>query len=634
MHDVIPKLDAEDRKRSLGRLAVWWIEHFTLIGRGDAKGMRIRHSPEYFRFIIDCYALDRNGRRRFGHVFLSRPKGCNKSGFAAEIAMFEAFGPGRFAGWAKGGETYTFLGLTYRYHRGEPMGRPVKAPLVVCLATAEEQTGEVYDTIYYNCTEGYLRFLAGQGMDAGKTRILWPKTGMEIRYSTAAARSKDGGLQTFVCFDETHQYNNKRLRDLYDIMTQNLTKRGVSADPWFLETTTMYRPGENSVAEATYRTARDIESGRLKGWEDLLFDHRYANLAREDFADMDKLTHAIYEAYGSAMKSPDGRDYIFLPDGRMVPVGVDGRSQEGWSLRDEGVEPGPSKYGWCDLRRTVKKILDPAYDPDNATRFYFNNLASASDAWLTEDMIQNHVAYRHVVEPALKTRDLNMLNDAWRNVVGEDEEITLGFDGSTSDDSTALVGCRVRDGLLFLIKIEQKPEGPNAAGWRVDRDSFDGKVRWMFDNYNVIGMFADTDEWEPYIAQWELEYGSRLLVSPRSNGSRIRFPMNGYKRDVGAEEQTMRAAFAEPMREVPDSSPPDVTNIMLFADPRLIDHFRNGRRRDKDFGYLVFKETPNSPHKIDAAMASVLAYRARDKYLGVVGEDSDGPGFYGPVRVY
>ncbi|NMM98146.1 hypothetical protein [Bifidobacterium olomucense] len=616
MHDVIPKLDAKDRKRSLGKLAAWWIEKFTLIGRGDAKGKRIRHSPEYLQFIIDCYALDRYGRRRFGHVFLSRPKGCNKSGFAAEIAMFEAFGPCRFAGWAKGGETYTFLGKTYRYEKGEPMGRPIKSPLVVCLATAEEQTGEIYDTIYYNCTEGYLRFLAGEGMDAGKTRILWPKTGMEIRYSTAAARSKDGGLQTFVCFDETHQYNNKRLRDLYDIMTQNLTKRGVEADPWFLETTTMYRPGEESVAELTYKTAKDLEEGRLRGWEDLLFDHRYANLSREDFANDEKLTHAVYEAYGSAMKSPDDRDYIFLPDGRMVPVGPDGRSSEGWSLKDEGVEPGPSRYGWCDLRRTVKKILDPAYDPDNATRFYFNNLASARDAWLSEDMIQSHLAYRDVVDAALKTRSLRRLDEAWTHVVDRREEIMLGFDGSISDDSTALVGCRVRDGLLFLVKIEQKPDGPQGADWRVDRDSFDGKVRWMFSNYNVIGMFADTDEWEPYIAQWELDYGGRLRVFPRSNGHHIRFPMNGYKSDVRAELKTLYAAFSYPMQEVPKGRKPIPENVMLFADPRLIDHFRNGRRKDTSEGYLVFKETPNSPHKIDAAMAGVLAYRARSIYLG------------------
>lgn len=632
MHDVIPKLNEKDRARSLGWLAVWWIETFTVIGRGDAKGKRIRHSPEYFRFIVDCYALDRTGRRRFGHVCLLRPKGCNKSGFAAEIALFEAFGPCRFSGWAKGGETYTFMGCTYTYEKGEPMGRPIKSPLVVCLATAEEQTGEVYDTVYYNCTEGPLSLLAGQGMDAGKTRILWPKTGMEIRYSTAAARSKDGGLQTWCCFDEIHQYNNQRLRDLHDIMSQNLTKRGVEADPWYLETTTMYRPGEDSVAERVYKTAHDVMEGRLRGWEDLLFDHRYATLPLDDFSDDKKLERAIYEAYGSAMKSPDGRDYIFLPDGRMVPVGENGRSTEGWSLADEGVEPGPSKDGWCDLRRTVKKILDPAYDPNNAIRFYLNSLASASDAWLTEDMIQKHVAYRDVVDKALATRDVNELNDAWRKVVSKDDEITLGFDGSMSDDSTALVGCRVRDGLLFLIKLEQKPDGPQGAHWRVDRDSFDGKVRWMFAHYNVIGMFADTDEWEPYIAQWEIDFGSRLQVFPRSNGSHIRFPMNGYKRDVMSEWKTMRAAFSEDMRTVPKDAEPDVTNIMLFADPRLIDHFRNGRRRDRPEGYLVFKETQNSPHKIDALAAGMLAYRARDIYLGVASEQTEES--FAPMRVW
>ena len=631
MHDVIPMLSAQDRERSLGWLAVWWIETFTVIGRGDATGRRIRHTPEYFRFIVDCYALDKHGRRRFGHVFLSRPKGCNKSGFAAELALFEAFGPCRFAGWAKGGETYTFLGCTYTYRKGEPMGRPIQSPLVTCLATAEEQTGEIYDTVYYNCTEGPLSLLAGRGMDAGTTRIKLPQGG-KIVYSGSSARSSDGGLQTFICFDETHQYNNKRLRDTYDIMTQNLTKRGVEADPWFLETTTMYCPGENSVAEQTYKTARDLESGKLTGWEDLLFDHRYSNIRRDDFSNSEKLEHAIYEAYGSAMKSPDDRDYIFLPDGRMVPVGKDGRSSEGWSLRDKGVEPGPSKYGWNDLRRVKKRILDPAYDPDNATRFYFNNLSSARDSWLSEDMIQAHVCCRDMVEHAISMRDVIELDEAWQKVVSRDEEITLGFDGSVSDDSTALVGCRVRDGMLFLIKLESKPDGPQGRKWRVDRDSFDGKVRWMMGNYNVVGMFADTDEWEPYIAQWELDFGGRLSVCPRSNGSHIRFPMNGYKRDVMSELKTMYAAFNEPMREVPEGVEPDVTNVRLFADPRLIDHFRNARRRDRPEGYLVFKETPNSPHKIDAMMAGLLAYRARDIYLGAAMERQD-VGF-APVRVW
>ena len=103
-------------------------------------------------------------------------------------------------------------------------------------------------------------------------------------------------------------------------------------------------------------------------------------------------------------------------------------------------------------------------------------------------MIQAHVCCRDMVEHAISMRDVIELDEAWQKVVSRDEEITLGFDGSVSDDSTALVGCRVRDGMLFLIKLESKPDGPQGRKWRVDRDSFDGKVRWMMGNYNVVGM--------------------------------------------------------------------------------------------------------------------------------------------------
>ena len=43
------------------------------------------------------------------------------------------------------------------------------------------------------------------------------------------------------------------------------------AEPWVLETTTMYRPGENSIAEETYKHAQDIREGRIKDPK-LLFD--------------------------------------------------------------------------------------------------------------------------------------------------------------------------------------------------------------------------------------------------------------------------------------------------------------------------------------------------------------------------
>ena len=96
MHLMIPNLTYEDRRRSLGRLALWWVETFSLIGRGGATGKPVTHSPEYIQFYLNAYALKPNGRRRFNRVSLWRPKGCNKSGLGNDLALFEAFGPCRF----------------------------------------------------------------------------------------------------------------------------------------------------------------------------------------------------------------------------------------------------------------------------------------------------------------------------------------------------------------------------------------------------------------------------------------------------------------------------------------------------------------------------------------------------------
>ena len=164
-----------DRKRSLGWIGTWWIETFVLHGRGGATGMRIKYGLEYTGFIVDCYAHDARGKRLYNSAFFSRPKGTDKSGLAAALVLFEAFGPCRFNGWAKGGETYEFLGQVYTYEPGEPMGKPQKNPVIKIMATEEGQTGNVYDNVYYNLateTAPLYALKLGYGLDVGKTRII------------------------------------------------------------------------------------------------------------------------------------------------------------------------------------------------------------------------------------------------------------------------------------------------------------------------------------------------------------------------------------------------------------------------------------------------------------------------------
>jgi hypothetical protein len=325
-----------DRGRSLGWLMLAWYEFFVVHGPGDVQGEPVRHGDEYSGFVADCYALDESGRMLYDSAFLSRPKGCDKSGMGGRFGLGEALGPCRFAGFARGGEVYADpwgLGFEYRFEPGEPMGRPVKVPYIRCMATEEGQTGLVYDTISFNLSEGPLSEVPG--VDAGLTRTLLPGGG-EITPSTASSASKDGGKETFVCFDESHLYNSPDLRRMYATVTRNLRKRKLIAGTWYLETTTMFAPGEDSVAESTYRLSEAIEAGKTRR-DRLLVDHRWGLC--DNPADEAELRAAVCEAYGDAM-------------------------------------------AWNDLDGIIDEFYDPRTHVTDSRRYFLNAETETSDAWI------------------------------------------------------------------------------------------------------------------------------------------------------------------------------------------------------------------------------------------------------------
>lgn len=68
----------EDRHRSLGWLAVAWMEYFVRHGPGDVQGQPVMHGEEYTGFIVDCYMVGdhpSNNHLIYDSAFLSRPKG-------------------------------------------------------------------------------------------------------------------------------------------------------------------------------------------------------------------------------------------------------------------------------------------------------------------------------------------------------------------------------------------------------------------------------------------------------------------------------------------------------------------------------------------------------------------------------
>lgn len=385
-----------DYDRSLGWLALRWIEHFCVHGPGDVEGEPLAGAlaldDEFAGFLVDAYALNPKGRRLYDSAFISRAKGRAKSELAGFMALFEAEGPCRFAGWANGGEVFRWQDFVHVYEPGEPMGRLVTYPFIRCLATEEGQAGNTYDNIFYNLTEGPL----AEGLPAnaaGLTRVFLPRGG-EIVPSTASSSSKDGGKETFTVFDETHLYTTPVLHRMYVTVDRNCRKRKEST-PWALQTSTMYQPGEDSIAERTHTRARAILEGRSRETR-LLFDHREAP-PEVDLTDRDALTSALREAYGPFADVMDLDGII---------------ENEFWNIEK---------------------------DVEDSRRYFFNQPTAARDAFLT-----------HPQWEACKGEGLLLLDD---------DTVVMFFDGSKSDDASGLVACRVDDGALFVLGHWERPEG-------------------------------------------------------------------------------------------------------------------------------------------------------------------------------
>ncbi len=558
------------RQRSLGMLAVWWIETFVVHGRGGAQGSPVQYGDEYAGFVVDCYALDAAGRRLYYSSFFSRPKGTDKSGIAAALSMLEAFGPCRFDGWAEGGETYEFLGQTYTYLPGEPMGKPMRNPQVRIMATEEGQTGNVYDTIYYNLTteSAPLSALRGAyGVDVGKTRVLIPMNGGSIVPMSAGAASKDGGLETFAVFDETHLYTTPTLRSMYDTVTRNLRKRRREGT-WFIETTTMYEPGADSVAEKTYYEADLIAEGK-KRRPRLLFDHRYAQVdsldkikvedpkrpgrKRIETEDeyLERLTNAFYESFGDAI-------------------------------------------AWQDIDGLLDDLFDTRNAEQDTMRYFFNALVEGKTQWVKiAQWVKIGLAAR-IAEAKAKGEKVTI-----RPPMAGDR-IAIGFDGGLSDDATVLIACRISDGYVFPLGIWEAPDTKDAKHWQVDHLAVEAKLAEAFKKFKVVAMLADPPHWRDYVDRWENKFGPELAVRV-TPAKAISF------------ETSQHATMAKLVERAGTAIQ---TGDIIHGDHRVLTrHVLNAHRWARQGGDVIGKDRKGSAKKMDAAVGMVLAIEGRAKYL-------------------
>jgi len=132
----------------------------------------------------------------------------------------------------------------------------------------------------------------------------------------------------------------------------------------------------------------------------------------------------------------------------------------------------------------------------------------------------------------------------------------------------------------------------------------DAVVREAFDRWDVVGFYADPALWESYIAGWEATFGPRLKVRS-SRDHPVEWWMGG-----GRGVQTSRAVDAFHEAIVGAEMTHDGSSV-------LTRHVLNARRRPGRSGMQIGKEHPDSPRKVDAAVAAVLAWQCRLDALAV-----------------
>jgi phage terminase large subunit-like protein len=305
-----------------------------------------------------------------------------------------------------------------------------------------------------------------------------------------------------------------------------------------LSLTNSHEPGMRSVAEIDYEAWEQMAAGNTVA-SDLLYD--------------------------SLEAPPETK----LDDPDSLVVGLD--AARGDSL-------------WVPIDRLSQEIIDPRTPTSMSRRFYLNQLHAAQDALF----------------------DIREWNACERPPEGCDvapgTPVTLFFDGSRSDDHTALVGCRIEDGMVFVVGHWN----PAEHGGEIPRREVDAVVAQAFDRYHVVALWADVRLWESYIDSWAERYGRELLLwaGPKSGKKAhpIAFDMRGRTKEFTPAVE----------RFVVDVVSGDMSHN---GDARLAQHVGNARRAVNQYGFSVRKESPDSSKKIDLAVCAIGARMTRQIIL-------------------
>jgi phage terminase large subunit-like protein len=433
----------------------------------------------------------------------------------------------------------------------QPIGKPRPAAWIQVAAVSQDQTDNTFGMFPQLARPDAIK---KYGWEILKTRV-HAKGGRRIEAVTSSPKSLEGKRPTFVILNEIQWWvEANEGHAMYNVVNGNVVKR-VGVGSRYLAICNAHVPGQDSVGERMYDTYRAVEAGTAVDTK-LLYD---------------------------SLEAPADTPVSEIPSELEDPEGF----EKGLQMLREGLEVARGDSTWLDIQGIVESILDINNPISESRRMFLNQVNAAEDAWMTTVLWE-----RVRVDSKLERGDM----------------ITLGFDGSKSNDHTALVACRVSDGLIEIIRV-WNPEDFQLG--EVPRDAVDSVVRWAFSHYRVVGFRADVKEFESYVADWTKTFGRKLKVKA-SPGKPIEFDMRGQTKKFALDCEKFYDAVVE--------------GALCHAGGKLLSvHILNAHRHPTTFDAIsIRKASKDSSRKIDAAVAAVLAFGGRQEYLMTKGNRTGG----------
>jgi phage terminase large subunit-like protein len=253
------------------------------------------------------------------------------------------------------------------------------------------------------------------------------------------------------------------------------------------------------------------------------------------------------------------------------------------AVREAVLDASGPVAAWSDIDGIVEQFRDPTADISYLERVWLNRLVRASERAFDVER------WKTLARPETE--------------IADGEMITLGFDGARYHDATALVATHIATGFQWLVRLWERPQG--IEQWEVPADEVNDAVAEAFRRYDVWRLYADPPYWETWVSQWSGQYGSERVLEWWTNRQKpMAYAVKAFHNALAAGELTHDGNV-------------HLTRHLGNACRRLL----NIRDEDGLPLWTMYKERPDSPHKIDAAMAAVLSWEARCDALasGVTG---------------